>query len=46
VSERRLAYLARFAAEPPAYVRRKKRRRTFKPRPARLAGNALLSRLL
>jgi len=46
MSERRLAYLARFAAEPVAYVRRRRRRRNFKPRPARLSGNALLSRLL
>lgn len=57
VSERRLAYLARFAAEPPAFVRKKRPRPAFDgatgkliwvkpPRPARRAGNALLSRLL
>ena len=46
MSERRKAYLARFAAEPVAFIRRRKHRRDVKPRPARLSGNALLSRLL
>lgn len=46
MSARRQAYLARFAAEPPAFVRKRKHRREVKPRPARLSGNALLSRLL
>ena len=56
MSERRLAYLARYAAEPPAFVRRKRPRfivtldgrmiAVKPPRPARLPGNALLSRLL
>jgi len=46
VSDRRAAYLARYRAEPVAFVRRRQRRREANPRPARLPGNALLSRLL
>lgn len=46
MSERKAEYLRKFQAEPPAFVRKRKHRRERKPRPARLVGNALLSRLL
>lgn len=56
MTERHAAYLARFTAEPVCFVRRKRPRFVWTlegkliavrpPRPARLPGNALLSRLL
>lgn len=46
MSERKAEYLRKFRSEPVCFVRRRTRRRDRKPRPARIPGNALLSRLL